>query len=53
MKVADVDRDLQEFRKACGTDTATYNRFLIGFRTVLRMDKGVDVPTEIYQKYAE
>lgn len=53
MKVADVDRDLQEFRKACGTDTATYSRFLIGFRTVLRMDKGVDVPKDIYLKYAE
>lgn len=53
MKVADVDRELDEFRKACGTDTATYNRFLIGFRTVLRMDKGIDVPKEIYQKYAQ
>lgn len=51
--IADVDREISEFRKACGSDTATYNRFMIGFRTVLRMDHGVDVPEDIYKKYAQ
>lgn len=50
-KVADVDAELREFERACGTDTATYRRFMIGFKTVLQVDHGKDVPEEIYNKY--
>lgn len=49
--VAEVEQELEAFRKACGTDTATYRRFLIGFKTVLEVDHGKDVPEEIYKKY--
>lgn len=47
-KAEEVERELRELKKACGTDTATYRRFLIGFKTVLEMDRGKDVPEEIY-----
>lgn len=50
--VADVDKEIAAFKKACGSDTATYRRFMIGFQTVLRLDHGKDVPEEIYKKYA-
>lgn len=50
-KAADVERELTEFKKACGSDTATYRRFIIGFQTVLKMDHGKDVPEEIYRKF--
>ncbi|MCM1370185.1 MAG: hypothetical protein NC204_07425 [Candidatus Amulumruptor caecigallinarius] len=48
---AAVEKEIAEFKKACGTDTATYRRFLIGFRTVLEVDRGKDVPEDIYQKF--
>lgn len=50
--VEEVDRELQEFKKACAQDTATYRRFIIGFQTVLKLDNGKDVPQEIYKKYS-
>lgn len=47
----EVEQELKEFKKACGSDTATYRRFLIGFRTVLNVDKGTDVPRDIYERF--
>ena len=47
----EVERELKAFRKACGADTATYRRFLVGFKTVLKVDKGVDVPADIYNRF--
>ncbi len=49
--VADIERELKEFKKVCGQDTAMYRRFLIGFRTVLEVDRGTDVSEEIYNKF--
>lgn len=49
--VGEVEKELASFKKACGSDTATYRRFLIGFRTVLEVDKGKDVPQAIYEKF--
>lgn len=49
--VKDVDRELEAFRRACGSDTATYRRFMIGFKTVLKVDAGRDVPREVVEKY--
>lgn len=46
-----VEKELKAFKKACGSDTATYRRFLIGFHTVLEMDKGNDLNPEIYKKF--
>lgn len=50
-KVADIEKELAEFRKACGNDTATYRRFLIGFKTVLRVDSGKDIPADVYNRF--
>lgn len=50
--VKEVEHELEEFRKACGKDTAMYRRFMIGFRTVLEVDKGHDIPEEIYRRFA-
>lgn len=51
MSVSDVEKELEEFRKACGDDKDTYNRFIIGFRTVLEADSGRDMPKEIYDRF--
>lgn len=49
----EVENELREFKKACASDTATYQRFLIGFRTVLRVDSGKDINREIYNKFID
>lgn len=49
--VADIERELAGFKRACGQDTATYRRFIIGFRTVLDMDRGKDLPDDVYKKF--
>lgn len=49
--VQDIESELKEFRKACGADTAMYRRFLIGFKTVLKVDHGTDVPEAVYNKF--
>lgn len=51
--VKDVEEELKAFEKACGSDTTMYRRFMIGFRTVLEVDHGKDVPEEIYRRFAK
>lgn len=51
MTVSDVDNEIKAFKKACGNDSTLYERFMVGFRTVLEVDSGRDVPKEIYNKY--
>lgn len=46
-----VEKELKEFKKACGTDTETYHRFIVGFHTVLNLDHGKDLPEEIYTRF--
>lgn len=50
--VKDVEEEIKAFKKACGSDTAMYRRFMIGFKTVLEIDHGTDVPEEIYRTFA-
>lgn len=49
--VGQVEKELESFRKACGEDTATYRRFIIGFHTVLAVDSGKDISKDIYDKF--
>lgn len=49
--VAEVEQEIKKFRKACGSDTATYNRFITAFRIALENDHGVDLPEDIYRKF--
>lgn len=51
MSVGEVEKELNAFREACGRDSATYRRFLVGFRTVLESDRGKDMPQEIYDRF--
>lgn len=49
----EVRKEIKAFEKACGSDTATYRRFMIGFQTALKADGSVDIPEEIYREYAD
>ncbi len=49
--VSDVEREIKEFRKACGSDVDTYNRFLQGFKIALEADRGKDLPEDIYRRF--
>ena len=51
MKAEDVEKELAEFKKACGPDHDTYRRFVKGFKTVLELDKGNDLPADIYNRF--
>ncbi len=51
LTVEDVEKELKAFKTACGNDSDTYKRFLIGFRTVLEADRGKDMPKVIYDKF--
>lgn len=51
MTAKEVKGEIEEFRKACADDADTFNRFLIGFKTVLNIDKGKDLSQEIYTTF--
>lgn len=51
MKVGDVEKEISEFKKACGEDTATYRRFIVGFKTALEYDRGKDISKDIYERF--
>lgn len=53
MTVDEVENEIEAFHKACGSDEDLYERFLIGFRTVLQVDGGQDVPQSIFEKYGK
>lgn len=53
MKADEVERELKAFKKACGNDSDTYRRFIIGFHTVLKSDRGADMPKEIYDRFID
>lgn len=49
--IAEVENEIREFKKACGADTTTYRRFLIGFKTVLDLDRDKDLEKGIYNHF--
>ena len=51
LDVKAIKQELEAFRKACANDTDTYRRFMIGFRTVLKVDSGRDVSREVYDTF--
>lgn len=48
----EVDAEIAAFRRACGNDTATYVRFIKGFKAALNTDGGRSVDRAVYAKYA-
>ena len=53
MTADEVQKELQELKKASADNPDVYARFLIGFRTVLRYDKNSDMPADIYRRFLE
>lgn len=49
--VGDVESEIEAFRKACGSDTMMFQRFMTGFKVVLDIDRGKDLSEEIYTKF--
>lgn len=51
MTTAQVRDEIEALRSACKDDPKTFDRFLTGFKTVLRMDRGKDLSAEIYESF--
>lgn len=52
MTLQQVDGEISAFKRACGNDTATYVRFVKGFKAALNTDGGRSVDRAVYAKYA-
>ncbi len=50
--VKEIDTELAAFKEACAGDSATYKRFVKGFKAALKADQGKDLAPEVYTRYA-
>lgn len=48
-----VDKEIAEFRRACGKDEDTYNRFLKGFAVAISTRQKGELPSELVRKYGK
>ncbi len=46
-----VEEELKALKNACKDEPETYERFLVGFKTVLKVDQNSDVPKDIYDRF--
>lgn len=53
LTIGKVDNEIAEFRRECGEDEDTYNRFLKAFKVGLETRSPDEVPAEILQNYAQ
>lgn len=51
LTIGKVDREVAEFRKACGDDEDTYKRFLKGFAVGLSTRAAGEIPQDILAQY--
>ena len=51
MSIAQVREEIEALRSACKDDPKTFERFLTGFKTVLKMDRGKDLSAEGYEAF--
>lgn len=51
--VDEIRAEIAELKTACGEDSATYVRFVKGFRTVLKADHGSDLPEDVYKAFVD
>jgi len=51
LAIGKVDREIADFRRACGNDDDTYNRFLIGFSTGIRSRTAGEISPDIVERY--
>lgn len=49
--VEEVKKEIEALKTACGEDSLMYIRFLKGFKTVLKADRGKDLPEDIYNVF--
>lgn len=49
--VKNVRDEIREFKEILGSDTATYRRFMMGFKYALKNDRGVDLDEDIYNEF--
>lgn len=50
--VEEIDNELAAFKDACAEDSATYRRFVKGFKAALTVDQGKDLAPEVYSRYS-
>ncbi len=50
--VKEIDSELAAFKDACAEDSATYKRFVKGFKAALKADQGKDLAPDVYERYA-
>lgn len=48
MSVREIDAEISSFKRACGNDTATYVRFVKGFKAALNTDGGRSIDKNVY-----
>ncbi len=53
LQVDDIRTEIEAFRKATRQDPQTFNRFLIGFKTVLKNDRNKDLPMAVYNAFID
>ena len=53
LKIGQVDREIADFRQACGEDEDTYNRFLKGFALGISTRAAGEIPQEVAAKYGK
>ncbi|MDE7160241.1 MAG: polysaccharide deacetylase family protein [Muribaculaceae bacterium] len=51
MTPAQVKEEIEALRKACKDDPKTFTRFLTGFKTVLKLDRGKDLDAAVYDTF--
>lgn len=51
MTASQVADEIEAFRKACGSDTDTYDRFYKGFQTALAADSGIELDPSVKQRF--
>lgn len=51
MTVKEIREELAYFKKACAGDPETYRRFIIGFKTALKADKGQGIASDVYSSF--
>lgn len=51
MNVESIRKEIAMFKQKCGDDVDTYRRFVTGFKTALKMDRGKDFPEEVYKEF--
>lgn len=51
LQASEIDKEIADFRKACGSDEMTFARFVKGFKVALSEDHGKDLSADIYKRY--